>query len=278
MPDGSARDDILFGKWFPPAAAIFPPMPRASSLIARSLEPLLNVLWLLFMVWTAVVAALWISGDQWTSAITNGGLRSAVEVATSAADAVWLVLGAANLYLQLAEMEGLSKARLIGLSIVATAAAIAASSAWSGYPLGSVFYTSRLGWKLGPVPLGWPLLWFITVVGGRELAARLFPRVSHGALAALTGVFAVLTDLNLEPIATKVRLFWFWYEPGTHLLPAPPSWRNYATWFVAAGGLAWLIREQRIATARLASWRPALALIVVNVMLLLGHLRSAWQR
>jgi uncharacterized membrane protein len=250
---------------------------RAPPLLARILEPLLTTLWPLFVVWSAVVATLWIAGEQWVPTIGDAGLRAAITLAVRGSDTVWLVLGAANLYLHVAQTEGLLRARLIGLSIGAAALAVAAGSVWKGYPLGAVFFTSRLGLKIGPVPLGWPLLWFITVVGGREVCARIFPRASHAQLAVATGVFAMLTDLNLEPIATKLRFFWFWYAPGTHLAGAA-SWHTYATWFLVGSALAWLIRDQRIGSARRASLRPAAVPLIVNGMLLLGHACSAWHR
>ncbi len=248
-------------------------MPRAPSLLARSLEPLVSALWMFFLVWSAIVAALWMGADEWLPAISNTGLRSAATLVSRAGDAIWLLLAAANLHLHLAQKEGLNRARIVAASIVAVAAGLAASSAWTGYPLGPVFYTTRLGPKLGPVPLGWPLLWFVTVISSRELAARILPRASHRAIALCAGAGALLTDLNLEPIAAKVRLFWFWYLPGSHL-PSPPLWRNYATWFIAASALAWFARDQKVVTSR-DSWRPAIVVVIVNFVLILGHLRAA---
>lgn len=245
------------------------------SLLARSLEPLISALWLFFLVWTAIVAVLWLGGSEIVAGIANPGLRSAATLILQASDAIWLVLAAANLYLHLAETEGLARARIIALAIATAAGAIATASAWTGYPLGSVAYTTRLGMKLGPVPFGWPILWFVIVVGSRGLAARILPRASHRILAGFTGGIAFLTDLNLEPVATKVRLYWFWYLSGSHL-PSPPPWPNYACWFLVAAALAGLIREQKLASSGSESWRPALIVVVLNAMLLLGHLRAAF--
>ncbi|HYR58875.1 MAG TPA: carotenoid biosynthesis protein [Chthoniobacteraceae bacterium] len=250
-------------------------MPRAPSFLARSLEPLVGSLWMFFIVWSAILAALWLGLEQWLPAIPDRGLRAAALLVSGTGDAIWLLLAAANLYLHLAEKDGLNRARLVVAVIVASSAAIAASSAWTGYPLGAVYYTARLGPKLGPVPLGWPMLWFVVVISGRELAARIFPRASHRVLALCAGAGALLTDFNLEPIATKARLFWFWHLPGSHL-PSPPLWRNYACWFLGASALAWFAREQRVGSPGRASWRPALVVIIVNFMLILGHLRAAF--
>ncbi len=249
-------------------------MRQSPSLLARSLEPLTSALWIFFLVWTALVAVLWVGGTEIVAGISNAGLRSAVNLIVHASDTIWLILAAANLYLHLAESEGLARARFIALVIAATAFAVAACSAWTGYPAGSIAFTTRLGMKLGPVPFGWPVLWFVVVVSGRGLGARLLPRASHWALAATAGCVALLTDLNLEPVATKIRLFWFWYVSGSHL-PSPPLWRNYACWFIVATALAGLIREQKLASSVSRSWRPAVIIILVNALLILGHVRAA---
>ena len=249
-------------------------MRRPPSFLARSLEPLINSLWILFLVWTAVVAALWLGVENTVPGIANEGLRAAATIIVKASDTLWLVLAAGNLYLHLAEKEGIARARVVALMIGLTSCAIAACSVWTSYPLGAAFYTTRLGMKLGPVPLGWPLLWFIVVIGGREFAGKLFRRASHQTLALLTGGLALLTAFNMEPIATKLRLYWFWYLPGSHL-PSPVLWRNYATWLVLACVLAWFIREQRMVSLRAPSWRPALVLVIVNGIFILGHVRAA---
>lgn len=247
-------------------------MLRPPSLVVRGLEPLVHALWTFFIVWSVIVVGLWMGGEQSIASIAHPDLRAAATLLVRAADALWLVLAAANVYLHLAEKEGLPRARLIAFTIGLTAAGFAACSAWTGYPLGAVFYTTRLGMKLGPVPLGWPLLWFVIIVGGRELAARVLPKVSERALATITGGLALLTDLNLEPIATKFRLYWFWYVAGSHE-PSPVLWRNSATWLFAAIALAWLLRDRKVASLHSPSWRPGLILIIFNVMLLLAHLR-----
>lgn len=244
------------------------------SRVVRSIEPLTSAIWSLFLAWTAVVAFSWLAGMEITNGISNGGLRSIATLILNVSDSIWLVLAAATLYLHLAETEGLACARIVAVLIATAAGAIAAGNAWTGYPAGSVAYTTRLGMKFGPVPFGWPVLWFVVVVGNQALAARLLPRASHWKLAMVTGGFSLLTDLSLEPVATKLRLFWFWYAAESHL-PASPLWRNYATWFIGAAVLAGLIRERKLATWASASWRPALIGIAVNATLVLGHVRSA---
>jgi uncharacterized membrane protein len=148
------------------------------------------------------------------------------------------------------------------------------SSATMGYPLGWILFTGHFGPKFGVLALGWPLLWFTVVVSAHGLAARLWPRASHGRLTMATGVLALLTDFNLEPVATKLRFLWFWYRPEDRL-PTSVPWTNYLGWLILATGLAWALRDQRIASAQRSTWRPASILLICNGLLIFGHLRLA---
>ncbi len=253
-------------------------MARGDSILARGLEPIFGLLWPLFLVWTGVVALLWTTGldaDQITAAIANPGLREGVLVIFRSADVLWLLLAAANLYVALAERVGIATARVWAAGIIVTGSVLAVTSVRTGWPLGPVIYTTRLGMKLGPVPLGWALWWFVVIIGARLLAERLLPRASHSQLALATGSLAFLTQLNLEPLAWKVRLFWFWYAPGTHLASAP-LWRNYATWWLVPTALAFVLRERQVAAmAHAATGRPAAILILVNIIFVVTHLAVA---
>ncbi len=248
-------------------------MHRQSSLLSRSLEPLVHALWPLFVGWSAAVAVLWWIGDSWIEHLANPGLRTAVAFLVHSADAAWLLLAALNLYLDLAAREGIARARMIALVVFTSALAIAWASAATSYPLGSVVYTGRLGARIGPVPLGWLLLWFVVVLGGRAFLMHLWPRLSHAAISVLAGLVALLTDLSLEPLATKLRLYWFWYATGT-TTPTLPLWRNYATWFALAAALAWFAREQKLARARGNTRRPAAVIVIINSVFLTGHVRG----
>lgn len=247
-------------------------MPRPPSLLSRALEPLAAARWTFFAVWSVVVGTLWFLGDGWTDAMPDSGLRSAAMAVAGAADLVWLLIGSVNLYLHLVEREGLARARMLAAIIVVSAWGVAAASVRYGYPLGFVIYTSRLGSKLGMVPLGWTLLWFVIGVSGRALVALVLPAASIRTLAVCTGIVALLTDLNLESIATEARLYWFWLVAGTPIASTPP-WRNFATWFVLAAFLAWSHRDERRPVTGRPAWKPALVLVVFNVLLLTAHLR-----
>jgi uncharacterized membrane protein len=227
-------------------------MSRQPSLLYRSIEPLIQALWPIFLGWSGVMVALWWLGDSCVESVGNPGLRAAVAFIVRSADAAWLLLGALNLYLDLAAREGIARARTVALGIFGVALAIAWASVATAYPLGSVVYTSRLGARLGPVPLGWLLLWFVVVLGGKAFISRVWPKLSHTALSLAVGFVAFLTSFNLDPLAVQ----------------------NYATWFAVSAALAWLIRDQNVAATRSTNRRPALVIVIVNLVFLTGHLRS----
>ena len=73
-------------------------MPR--SLVTRSLEPLVAVLWGVFLVWTVWLAIVWIAPVganalgfvEGAPAPPNADLRGAVLLLANYADLIWLVL------------------------------------------------------------------------------------------------------------------------------------------------------------------------------------------
>jgi uncharacterized membrane protein len=255
-------------------------MPPRDTILARSLEPLAALVWPLFIVWTAMTALSWVTGldeERVRAAIANPALREALLVVFRSSDTIWLLLAAANLYVAAAERAGLATTRVWALIVFATAAVIAFASVQTGWPLGPVLYTTRLGMKLGPVPLGWLLWWFVVVIGGRMLAERLLPRASHAKLALATGTLALLTQVNFDPLAWKLRAFWLWDVPG---LPSVglPLWRSYATWWLVPTALAFVLREREVATtARPPTWHAAQILIVMNAIFILTHLAVAFR-
>ena len=254
---------------------------RQPSLLARALEPLADSLWILFLLWTAIVAVVWICGfgeAALREGIANPGLRSALEFFLASLDAAWITLGAANIYLALASEEGLATARRWALIVIAGVGVVAALSEKTAFPLGPIHYTSRLGMRVGPVPFGLPLLWFALVAGARSLVLRCAPRASHAKTALAAGMLAALADVNLEPIAWKVRAFWIWYPAS---LPAPswPPVQNFVAWLLLSWAFAFAMRETRVAAASTESLpRPALVFLILNAVFLATHAARFIQR
>lgn len=105
---------------------------------------------------------------------------------------------------------------------------------YGGLPFGRYEYTAWWlpyvtlpGGKLFPLLL--PLTWFLCVALWYLLLAR---RLAGWALILGAALLTALTDVVLEPVITRVVLFWRWLEP-TPLLGAP--YRNFLGWFVIAG-------------------------------------------
>jgi uncharacterized membrane protein len=245
--------------------------------VARALEPVVSGLWIFFLIWTVWIAAVWAFaiGDATVAGWTgNRDLREALGWLIAVGDVAWIILAAANIHLWLAETEGLGTARRWALIVGGGAAALGVASALGGFPLGAIQYSSQLGMKLGPLPVGQPLLWFAVVIGARQAVLRCWPGAAQWPLALATGGLVLLTDANLEPVAAKMRAFWFWRSsiPAEPPLFSPP-WTNYAAWFLAASVLTFLLREDRVAGGRrVNAMRPVVIFLLLNAVFLAAHL------
>ena len=225
------------------------------------------------------MSVLWLTGfgdatvadPAFARRIANRELAAALGTLARSMDAIWMVLASICIYLSLVQMEGIMVARRWSATVLAAGFALPAMSALSQWPLGPVFYPQNLGLKIGPVPFTLPLLWFIVIVGAREAAWRLFPRASHGGVAAAAAIFALLTDANLEPLAWKYRAWWIWY-PGPAAHAAYPPWSNFVTWFAASLALCWLMRTPHLVPR--VTQRP---LIAVGSLAFLNLLALATQ-
>jgi uncharacterized membrane protein len=251
-------------------------MPESSSskAVARWLEPFAAGLWIVFILWTLGVACVWlggIGGAELQSGVANPDLRGALDWTLSSLDGLWMLLAAANVYVPLASEEGLKTVRFRAVIVVAAAWLVAALSARAGFPLGPVAYTERLGMTLGAVPFGLPFLWLTLILGARSAASRLAPRASHLAVSLCTGGLVLLSDLNLEPIAWKVRVWWLWYPRRLSVSAWPPV-SSCLTWLVVSSALAFAFRQLEPSRRPTApSLRPAVVFAVVNALFLLAH-------
>ena len=91
----------------------------------------------------------------------------------------------------------------------------------TGYVFGSYSYGNVLGLKLFEVPLIIGFNWVVIILGAVGIASRIHQ--SSLQIALLTGTFAVLFDIMLEPVAINLG-YWTW-ENG--FIPL----QNYYAWF-----------------------------------------------
>jgi uncharacterized membrane protein len=247
------------------------------------LEPFVASLWILFVLVSIVIAVVWAFGigeGSLARSISNTDLRATLTWLLARLDLAWITLAAANVYFTLVGSVGLATARRWGLLILGSIVAMAWVSVLTGFPLGPIRYGSALGLKLGPVPLGLPLFWFSVIIGAREAILRFAPRVSHGMLAAGVGLVALLTELNLAPVAAKWRGFWFWRGGAPSDPPvfsAPVA--SYLAWGVLAAVVAFFLREQSVvSTAQKRPWQPIATLAIFQGVLLLAHVTHSLSR
>ena len=252
------------------------------SLFARALEPLVSALWILFVLLSLIVACVWISdfGDAELSRyIANPGLRGALGIFLERLDAAWIALAAVVSYLALAEVEGLATVRRWGFIVIVLVALLAVVNSATSLPLGPLHYTARLGMQIGPMPFGLPLLWFALVTGARSVMLRLLPRASHARVSLCAGALAMLADVNIEPLAWKVRAFWIWYPKLTPPAPRFPPLQNFAAWFVIATALAFTMRESKVAAPVAKSLpRPVCVFATLNAVFLITNVSRLLQR
>jgi len=91
----------------------------------------------------------------------------------------------------------------------------------TGYIFGTYYYGDVLGLKLFDVPMIIGFNWVVIILGAIGIASRIHK--SAFQIALLTGTFAVLFDLMLEPVAIKLG-YWNWTEGFIPL-------QNYYAWF-----------------------------------------------
>ncbi len=256
-------------------------MPR--SLLSRSLEPLVSILWGLFIaasVWLAIVwlapinaATLGFLRDEGAPALSNVPLRTAVLLLAQNADLIWLGFAVVNLHLVIAASSGLVAARAWLACTAGSALLLGWLNVKTRLPFGGMAFNDGLGTKLFGVPLGWPLLWATLVIAAREAVLWARPRMSHAGVSGLSAIVIFATLLNVEPTARHHRGWWDWFLES----PRNPSGVHLAAW---AAWLIWpwlvvfFMREKEVALGVAPrSVRPAVILAVLNGIALAARFR-----
>jgi hypothetical protein len=253
----------------------------------RFLQPLAASRWIWFLIWTALVAVVWVTGFGEQNAVewarhrflspmqqaqgVEPGLLPPLLAILRLLDPVWIVLAAINAYASLIRERGLATARTWALILLASG--LAATLLLNA--LTTIRFTGALGMHLahGRISLGWILLWVTVILGARELARLMFPRASHTITALIAGLFALATAANLEPVATKLRVFWLW-NPGRVQTANEAPLVVYALCLIGGSALAYLLRAPEVVRARSAPRLAAATLLILNAMCLAALLAA----
>jgi len=130
-----------------------------------------------------------------------------------------LLTGSVTLYFSL--NKGNNKLVIWGLIVYIITFSLEVIGVKTGYIFGSYYYGDVLGLKFFGVPMIIGFNWVVIILGAIGIASRIHK--SAFQIALLTGTFAVLFDLMLEPVAIKLS-YWAW-ELG--FIPL----KNYYAWF-----------------------------------------------
>jgi len=106
----------------------------------------------------------------------------------------------------------------------------------TGLIFGNYSYGKTLGLNLFEVPLIIGFNWVLVVMGAIQLSKKLFN--DYFFIALFTGIFAVIFDFFLEPIAIRLD-YWSWN--GNHV-----PLHNYIAWFVIAFMFSILFQKMKI--------------------------------
>lgn len=238
--------------------------------------------WIVFLIWTGVGFAVMPLGIGETDVrrwLADGMLRSAILSLLHLSDAIWILLAAVVTYFHAASAEGLATARRWALIILLGSTCFEWIGAQTGFPFGPYRYTDHFGWRIaGVLPLAIPLAWFTIIVCGRYLTLRVWPDATRLQTALGVAVAALLTDLNLEFVAWKVRGYWLWYPDAHGAVPSWPPLQNYVAWFILSFALAYVLPPNyALRLHRPLPTRPILVLALMNTLFLVVAAAYRWR-
>ncbi len=256
-------------------------MPR--TLLSRSLEPLVAILWGLLIaasVWLAVVwlapineVTLGFSHQEGAEPPPNAGFRTAVLLLARNADLLWLGLAVVNLHLVVTAANGIGSARAWLGFTAGSAFVLGVLNITTHLPFGGMSFGSGLGGKFLGVPLGWPLLWTAIIIAAREAVLWMKPRLSHALVSLYSALLVLATIANLEPTARHTRGWWDWYLDTPRNVSGVHVWA-WAAWFLWPWLVLFSMRERDVVSAAAPrTVRPLAILIVLNTVALIARFR-----
>jgi hypothetical protein len=256
-------------------------MPR--SLLARSLEPLVAILWGLFFASSAWLAVVWLGPVTPTSLgfslqpgappPPNADFRTAFLLFAQNADLIWMSLAVVNLHLLVTKANGLATARAWLAFTAGSAFLLGWLNVTTRIPFGAMAFGEGLGGKVFGVPIGWPLLWAAVVIAARESVLWLRPKLSHAAVSFASALVVFTTIANVEPTARHLRGWWDWFIDIPRNASGVHAWA-WVAWFFWPWLVVFCMREKDVvAGAGPRSVRPAIILGMLNFVALVAHYR-----
>lgn len=239
-----------------------------------------NAFWYVFLIWTFVgflvmpfeIGPIWVREN-----VPYQGLQELIIRFLTMSDAIWMILAGGVVYFHALRQEGPRTARRWALIIMLGSAVAEWVGAVTGFPFGPYIYTDNLGVRIfGVLPFTIPIAWLVIVLAARQFYLLVFPRIQRLQLALGVGFLALLTDLNLEFVAWKIRAYWIWYPFERGDIPSWPPWQNYVSWFVLATLFAWFTPPGTELGKRARGWRPPLVLLLMNLLFLVVQAFRLW--
>ncbi|MEM7725152.1 MAG: gamma-carotene 1'-hydroxylase CruF [Cyanobacteria bacterium P01_A01_bin.45] len=184
--------------------------------------------------------------------ITNFGRigENAIEMSMAGGGVVYMILGAAAMFLYLKRNLGINSAIAFVLPSIVISLGAELLGTSTGFPFGDYSYLSGLGYKIaGLVPFTIPLSWFYL-----GCAAYLLARVGlqvdqkptllrHGIAIFLGALLLTSWDFILDPAMSQTSLpFWYWEQPGAFFgMPYQNffGWMGTGALFMSVAAVMW---------------------------------------
>ena len=254
------------------------------NLLSRSLEPLVAILWGLFIassVWLAVVwlaplnsTTLGFAMEEGAPLPPNAAFRAAVLLLAQNADLIWFALAVVSLHLVITASNGLAAARAWLAFTAGSALLLGWLNVTTRIPFGAMAFGDGLGGKLFGVPIGWPLLWAALVIAAREAVLWAKPRLSHASVSLVSALVVLATIANVEPTVRHSRGWWDWFLDTPRNPSGVHVWA-WVAWFIWPWLVVFSMREKDVvAGVAPRTVRPMIILAVLNVVALLARFRS----
>ena len=228
---------------------------------------------ILFGVWYAVGVVLM---------ATNWVPPDVAELSHIWGDVVFLLLAASVTFLFSARLCGWRIASWISAAILLVSASAELFGSRTGFPFGDYQYTENLGPRLfNSMPLIIPFCWLTIVLNAFWIMHHLFGRHLADPSAKLlmfilSALLAVVTDFNLEPVASQVKLYWIWFDDGFGYEGIPGL--NFFGWWMVSFIILIAVYSRLPENFRVREtpWIPYALLVAINLLFALINLRAGF--